>query len=152
MAAGAVITVVGSFLPWVRTGGRRRNSYDLFAIVGRLGFAPDGVAATALRWWPIVPLLAVVAVVSAWWGWPRIGGSVGVLAAAYAGGIGLAVSIATDASRFVRIQAGAPVTAFGGGVLLVGSVAAIVLGGRAAQDAGPSDVSPGPTSSTGRGR
>ena len=78
----------------MRTGSRSRNSYDVFRVVGRLGFAPDGPAATALRWWPVVPLLTVVAVVAVWWGWGRPGGVLGIVAAVYAGVIGAAVAAA----------------------------------------------------------
>ena len=74
MAVGGVVTVVGSLLPWVRTGRRQRNSYDVFALAQRLGFSPDGPAANGLRWWPLVPLLVAAAVVAAWWGWRRPGG------------------------------------------------------------------------------
>ena len=91
MAVGAAIAVVGALLPWIRTGGRSRNSFDLFRIVGDLGFARHGTAATAIRWWPVVPLLAVVAVVGAWWGWARPGGAVGVVAAGYTLAVGIAV-------------------------------------------------------------
>lgn len=127
MAAGALVTVAGSLLPWVRTGSARRNSYDVFALVDRLGFSPDGAAAQGLRWWPLVPLLTAVAVVVAWWGWPRTGGAVGVVGGLYAGGVGLAVSTA-DAVQVVDTQFGAAVTAVGGLVLLLGSLAAIVIG------------------------
>ena len=92
MAAGGVVMIVGSLVPWVRTGGARRNSYDLLSLVDRLGFAPDGPAEAALRWWPLMPLLVAVAVVAAWWGWPRAGGALGVVAAVYGGGVGLAVT------------------------------------------------------------
>jgi len=130
MAAGAVVVIVGSLLPWLRTGGRRRHSYDLFELVERLGFAPSGPVATALRWWPLVPLLAVSAVVAAWWGWPRAGGLVGVIAALYAGAIALAVSLAPT-GRAIDALVGAPVTIVGAVVLLAGAVAAIVAGFRA---------------------
>ena len=109
MAVGGAMVVVGSFLPWVRTGSRDRNSYDVFRVVGRLGFAPDGPAATALRWWPLVPLLTIGAVVAVWWGWVRIGGAVGILAATYAGGVGLAVWGA-PATELVDIGAGPALT------------------------------------------
>jgi hypothetical protein len=128
MAVGAVVMVGGSLLPWVRTGGARRNSYDLLSLVGRLGFAPEGPAEIALRWWPLVPLLAVVAVVATWWGWPRVGGVVGLLAALYGCGVGLTVRLArTD---FVSAEPGAVVTIGGAVVLAAGSIAAIVVGWR----------------------
>ena len=127
MVVGGALTVVGSFLPWVRTGSRSRNSYDVFRVVGRLGFAADGPAATALRWWQPVPLLTVVAVVAVWWGWGRPGGALGVVAATYAGVIGAAVAAAPDAG-LLDVGAGPAVTALGGVVLLSGAVAAVVVG------------------------
>ena len=128
MAAGAVVMVAGSLVPWVRTGGARRNSYDLLSLVDRLGFAPDGPAEAALRWWPLIPLLAAIAVVATWWGWPRAGGAVGVVAAIYGGGVGLAVSRADPA--LVRVEPGPTVTFVGALILAAGSIAAIVVGWR----------------------
>ena len=124
MAVGGVVMVGGSLVPWVRTGGARRNSYELLSLVERLGFAPDGPAEPALRWWPLMPLLAAVAVVHTWWGWPRAGGAVGVVAALYGGGVGLAVSLA-DAD-LVHVEPGPAVTVVGALVLGAGSIAAIV--------------------------
>ena len=126
MTVGATLVVIGTLLPWVRTGGRRRNSYDLLAFVERLGFAPDGAAATALRWWPVVPVLVVLAVVASWWGWPRVGGATGLLAAGYAGTI--AVVVVGRGSTLVRVQSGTAVTIIGAVVLAAGSVAAMANG------------------------
>jgi hypothetical protein len=147
MTLGAVATIVGSVLPWVRSGGVERNSYDLFRLVGRLGFAPDGPAATALRWWPVMPLLAVSAVVAVWWAWPRSGGLLGILAAGYAGSVAVAVLLAPSGG-LVDIGAGPAVSAAGALALLVGSCAVLVLSARptggaaaappAAPPAGPS--------------
>ena len=64
---GAAAVLVGTFLPWWRSGTRARTSYQLLGLVDRLEFAPDGPAATAVRWWPIVPFLLVGAVIAAWW-------------------------------------------------------------------------------------
>jgi hypothetical protein len=133
MAVGAAVMLGGSLMAWVRTGGARRNSYDLLSLIDRLGFAPDGPAEIALRWWPLVPLLAVVAVVATWWGWPRVGGGLGLVAAVYGGGTGLAVNSAR--SDLVRIEPGAVVTIVGAVVLAGGSIVAIVVGWRAADSA-----------------
>lgn len=127
MAIGAVVAVIGSLLPWLRTGGRTRNSYELFRIAERLGFAPDGPVTFAMRCWPLVPLLAISAVVAAWWGWPRAGGALGIVAATYAGGVAAAIAAAPDA-RYIDVMTGAVGTAIGGLVLLAGSVAAIIVG------------------------
>jgi hypothetical protein len=137
MAAGATLVIVGSLMAWVRTGGARRNSYDLFAVIGRLGFAPDGPASAALRWWPLVPLLAVVGVVAAWWGLARVGGSIGIVAAVYAGGVAIAVSAAPTVADVVDLELGAPATAVGGVTLLAGSVACVVIGSRRGSDVEP---------------
>jgi hypothetical protein len=143
MAVGTVVTVGGSLLPWVATGAKRRNSYDLLSLVERLGFAPDGPVDPALRWWPLMPLLAVLALVAAWWGWPRAGGAVGVIAGLYAGAVGVAVTQAP--SGLVDILPGAPVTVGGALVLAAGSIGAVVVGWR---DGLPEDVRPtGPGSS-----
>jgi hypothetical protein len=129
MAIGAALAVVGALLPWIRTGGRSRNSFDLFRLVDDLGFAPRGAAATAIRWWPIVPLLAVVAVVGAWWGWARAGGAVGVVAAGYTLAVAIAILGAPTRGRVVARSLGATVTVVGGAVLLGGSVAVLIVGG-----------------------
>ncbi len=141
MAVGAVVTVVGSLLPWVRTGGRRRNSYDLLSLVDRLGFASDGPAEQALRWWPMLPLLAAGAVVAAWWGWPRAGGAVGVVAALYGGGVGIAVGRA--GSDLVHVETGPAVTIVGALVLAAGSVGAVVIGWSAAHHGEVNPTGPG---------
>jgi len=129
MTAGAVVAVTGSLLPWVRTGEARRNSYDVFALADRLGFATDGAVAQALRWWPLVPLIATIAVVAAWWGRPRTGGAVGLVAGAYAAGVGFAVGTA-DAAGVLDIEPGAGVTAAGGLVLALASAAAVLVSWR----------------------
>ena len=123
MAVGAAVVVIGTLLPWVRTGGRRRNSYDVLELVERLGFAPDGAAATALRWWPVVTVLVVFAVVATWWGWPRLGGATGLVAAGYAGT--MAAVVAFRGSALVRVEVGTAVTIVGAVVLAAGSVAAL---------------------------
>ena len=112
MAAGAALTVAGTLLPWVRTGSRQRNSYDVFALAERLGFSPEGPAAQGLRWWPLVPLSSAAAVVAAWWGFRRSGGVIGVASALYAGGLGLAVATA-EPRALVEVRPGPAVTARG---------------------------------------
>jgi len=128
MAVGAAVVVTGTLLPWVRTGGRRRNSYDVLELVERLGFAPDGAAATALRWWPVVTVLVVLAVVATWWGWPRLGGATGLVAAGYAGT--MAAVVAFRGSAIVRVEVGPTVTIVGAVVLAAGSAAALTNGGN----------------------
>lgn len=126
MAAGAILVVLGSLLPWLRTGARQRNSYDAFAVADRLGFGPGGAAAEGLRWWPLVPLLTAGAVVVAWWGWRRPGGLIGIAAGVYAAAVGAAVATA-DQQSAIDIRPGATVTAVGGAVLALASVATALV-------------------------
>lgn len=120
MTIAGALTVIGTLLPWVRVGTRRRNSYDVFELAGRLGLAPDGPVANGLRWWAFVPLLTAIAVVAVWWGWLRPGAAVGVVAGVYAGGVGAVV--ARTSTRGITLEAGPAVTAAGGLALLAGSV------------------------------
>lgn len=130
MAAGALVTIVGTWLPWVRSGSALRNSYDVFALIDRLGFSSGELVGRGLRLWPLVPLLVIGAAVLAWWGWAGAGAAVGVVGAVYAGGVALAV-ITADAPA-VEIRPGATVTVAGSVVLLLGSIGVVVLAARRA--------------------
>jgi hypothetical protein len=121
LTIGGVVACIGTLQPWVASGTRNRNSYDIAEIVGRLGFAPDGPMGIGLRAWPLVPLMMVVAATAAWWGYHAIGALVGVVAAVYAGGVGTAVSRAPD-EGLLHVLDGPRLTAVGGGLVLVGSL------------------------------
>ncbi len=76
LTAGAVIALIGTFMSWVGSGATDRSSYEVFDLVDRLGFSPDGVVGWALRLWPLVPLALVLSVVAHWvhhpsMRWPR---------------------------------------------------------------------------------
>lgn len=120
--------MVGTFLPWLRSGARDRASYTIFDLVERLGFAPDGVIAWSLRLWPLVPLLLVVVVTTAWsvatghlrWRVPVI---LAAVAATWVGGTSVAVLMAPDIALF-RVGVGPTVT-LAGTVVLAAGVAAL---------------------------
>jgi hypothetical protein len=126
MAVGATIAIAGSIMPWVSTGSRSRHSYDVFELVERLGFSPDGVGATALRWWPTMPFAVIAAVVATWWAAGWLGIVLGLLAGCYAGGVGSAVAAAAPGPG-VDIRFGAIVTAVGGWLLVAGAGVELVL-------------------------
>ena len=71
VTVGAAVVLVGTFLTWLRSGATERSSYDVFDLVDRLGFSEGGLVGWALRLWPLLPLVLVLAVV-AWW-WPSSG-------------------------------------------------------------------------------
>ena len=117
VTVGAAVVLVGTFLPWWRSGTRGRSSYQLFELLERLGFAPDGPAATAVRWWPVVPLLLVVAVLAAWWERWAMAALVATAAAVYAFSFALAIRTAPGTALI-----GTGVTIAGSIVLLVAAV------------------------------
>ena len=123
---GAAVTLVGSFLPWLRSGSRNRTSYELFAIVARLGFSPDGVIGWAIRLWPLVPLLLVLSSIGPWLHvrqrtLRRVGAGIAVFAGTYAAATALAVILAPSAG-LVSIRIGPWVTLVGALALVVTAV------------------------------
>lgn len=124
VTASAVVALVGTFLPWLRSGSRNRSSYTIFDLVERLGFAPDGPVAWSLRLWPLVPLLLAVSVIGAWSARfdararrVAIGFIVGV--ALWIGGTSIAVALAPDVGLF-RIGVGPAVTSTGAAGCAIG--------------------------------
>ncbi len=121
---GSAVALVGTFLPWLRSGARNRSSYTIFELVERLGFAPGGVVAWSLRLWPLVPLLLVAVTVTAWsvvtrhvrW---EVTMGVAVVALVWVGGTAVALVLAPDVGLF-RIGVGPAVTLVGLLVAVVG--------------------------------
>ena len=117
---GAAAALIGTFLPWLRSGSRDRSSYTIFELVDRLGFAPGGVVAWSLRLWPLVPLLLVAIAVAGWavatrrLSWLVVAATVGV-AIVWIGGTAVALVFAPDAGLF-RVGIG-PAVCVGGVVL-----------------------------------
>ncbi len=123
---GGAVTLIGTFLPWLRSGARDRSSYTIFDLVDRLGFSPAGVISWSLRLWPLVPLLVVVVVVAAWWPTMSTRARTAVTAATavvvvWVGATAIAVSFAPDVALF-RIGPGPAVTVFGALTLGVGAL------------------------------
>ena len=117
ITGGGTVAVVGTFLPWLGSGATDRSSYEMFSIVDRLGFSPDGLVGWAIRLWPLVPLLFVVAAIVQW----NVSIRRGVVwlrrlaplaAALYAGGVAAALQFAPEAG-LIRVRYGAWVTVAG---------------------------------------
>ena len=62
----AAVALLGTFLPWLRSGSRRRNSYEIFSLVERLGISQSSLVGWGLRVWPVAPFLLVAAVTLQW--------------------------------------------------------------------------------------
>src|SRR4051794_8768325 len=120
---GALLALVGTFLPWLRSGTRRRNSYEIFSLVERLGISQSSLVGFGVRLWPVVPFLLVLGVSLLWFAprWPApvvVAGTV-----LYAGAVSITVNRASTHS-LVTIENGPVVTICGLAVLMLGTVVA----------------------------
>ena len=81
--AGLVVAVIGTFLPWLRSGNAHRNSYTSFGVLRRLiGF--HGVTEVLIRGWPLLGAVSAAIVVLAVAGLHRTAGGVASATAAWA--------------------------------------------------------------------
>jgi hypothetical protein len=118
---GVVLVVVGSLLPWVRTGRRRRSSYDLIGLADRLGVLPAGAAGVLARAWVLAPLLAGATVAAVALHRRTVAGVLAVVTGLYAVVLGALVwtsPLATEAGVAVSVSGGI-VAGLGGGALIV---------------------------------
>ena len=134
VTVGAAVLLVGTFLTWLRSGATERSSYDVFDLVDRLGFSEGGLVGWALRLWPLVPLLVVLAVIAWWWpsarpAWTATRVALTLVPSLYAGGVAVAVSNAPDVALF-SIGRGPTVTIVGGCVMCVGIGVGLFPSGR----------------------
>jgi hypothetical protein len=136
---GAMVAVVGTFMPWLRSGTRDRNSYEIFSLVDRLGISQSSLVGWGVRLWPIVPFLLVLTV-SLLWIAPRAPAvAVAAITVVFAGGVSIAVYRA-PARSLVAIENG-PVVTFCGLALLTAGVVLSCARNRAIRE--PDGGSPG---------
>ena len=124
--AGALAMIIGTFLPWVRSGTVRRSSYEIFPLVERLGFSPSSVVGWGLRLWPVVPFLVTLAVTLAWFPRRWVTDAAALVAVLYVGAVAAAVESAPSTSM-VSIGFGPDVTLVGA-VLLAGGALLSAVG------------------------
>ena len=127
---GGLVALVGTFLPWLRSGTRGRSSYEIFSLVDRLGISQSSVVGWGLRLWPVVPFLVVLAVTLEWFARKWITTAVVVVAVVYAGVVSAAVSWASSSSSLITIESG-PVVTLVGVVILAGGALVIAILTRA---------------------
>jgi hypothetical protein len=109
---GAAVALLGTFLPWLRSGSRRRNSYEIFSLVDRLGISQSSLVGWGLRLWPVVPFLLALAVTLQWFPRQWLGGIAAIAAAVYVGGVAAAVRTA-PATSLIAVEYGPSVTIAG---------------------------------------
>ena len=131
--SGSVVVVVGTFAPWLTSGGVDRNSYAIAGIVDRLGLAGHGFGAVALNGWPFVgpiAMLGLIAAILRWWrtsAW--IAMAFGVLAGIIGGGV-MAVAGGHAAVGIMLAGAGPTITVIGAALSIVGGSVVLVPGRR----------------------
>ena len=117
-AVGLVGVLLGTFLPWLRSGDVLRNSYASFGVLNRLiGF--HGVSDLAVRAWPLIGLCCagvVVAVVAAS---RRVATVLALVTAGWSAAVASAVLLHHG-------DAGVSVVAVGPAVTLIGDTAVLL--------------------------
>jgi len=139
VTAGGVVVLTGSLMPWLRSGSRDRNSFQLYSVLRHLDAADDLLSRVVLRAWPLLPLALAVTAVLAWAGWRRASAVIALVAASE-------VVIACAAARRSALTSrpGIGVSFVGASLLIVGAVLLLSATARAAR-ARPSALPDGPS-------
>jgi len=117
-AAGLVGVLLGTFLPWLRSGDVLRNSYASFGVLNRLiGF--HGVSDLAVRAWPLIGLCCAGVVVAAVAASRRVATVLAVVTAGWSAPVASAVLLHHG-------DAGVSVVALGPAVTLIGDAAVLL--------------------------
>jgi hypothetical protein len=122
---GGLVALVGTFLPWLRSGTRGRSSYEIFSLVDRLGISQSSVVGWGVRLWPVVPLLLVLAVTLQWFPRKWVGVAAVLVAVLYAGVVSNEVRSASSNS-LITIEIGPLVTLVGVVLLAAGALTVIL--------------------------
>lgn len=119
--AGLLLVAVGTFLPWLRSGGTELQSYQVGGLMDRLAHFDDAFAVAVLRAWPAVPLVSAVCIALFTLGWTR---SAAVATVLLAGPVGTVVALlawvkGNGAIGPVEVIWAGPITTFAGSILAV---------------------------------
>ena len=125
---GLVITVAGTFLPWLYSGSVQRNSYEAADLLRRLLGLDSGVGGALLVAWPAVGPLAALCVAGYVLGLPRVAAVANLGLSAITGAVGVFASVHADSGgSLVGLSWTGPVTVLVGAVLaLLGAFAVLV--------------------------
>jgi hypothetical protein len=128
---GVVLVVVGTFLPWVSSGGQMYRSYAVAGLVDRLDLLDNGLVRVLLGGWPFVGPLCLVPLVLAALRHRRAAGSTAIvigLAVAAGAALVLRYAGALHVPGVVVVVGTGPWTVIAGGLTLAGGgVLALVV-------------------------
>lgn len=121
LVTGTVSMVGGALLPWVATGERQRNSFEIVRAGRALGVLDHGVEKLAGQGWYLVPVVAALALLGLAVGCRRTAAALGAVAAAAAVAMALVVRATSFPARFgIGVTMGAAVLAVIGAALTAG--------------------------------
>lgn len=115
VGVGLGVIVVGTFLPWLKSGRATRNSYASDGAVRRL-LDLNGALDAVLRGWPFVSLLCAVAIGLVLLGAHRLGLGIAALAALGAGAVA-GWALAATGNLLIRPAVTGPAVTLGGAIL-----------------------------------
>lgn len=129
-AVGLVAVVVGTFLPWLRSGTQDRNSYEAGGAVRRL-LGTTGVVDHLLGLWPLVSVACAIAIALFLLGL-RTFGTIVAGVSALAGGAAGVGALATTGSTVAEVTLLGPLVTLLGATLvalavLLRALSAVVL-------------------------
>jgi hypothetical protein len=124
--AGLVCVVVGTFLPWLYSGSRSRNSYATDGAIRRV-LGVGGLGGAALSAWPFVGLACGAAIAALLVGLRRTAAVIGVLAAVGAAAGAIAM-LAADGNGFIRPANVGPIVTLVGALAVPAAVTIQVFG------------------------
>ena len=120
LCAGPAVLVIGTFLPWLRSGRTSRNSYATDGAVRRL-LDVDGLTAAALRMWPFVSLLCAAAIALVLLGRVAAGAALAAVAALAAGPLA-SWALGAGSRGLLHAATTGPAVTLAGAILTLGGV------------------------------
>jgi hypothetical protein len=135
-SSGLVILVIGTFLPWFRSGTVQRHSYQAVGLADRLALFHNAFLSAALHVWIAVPVLSAVSIGLFTLGFARTGATFTAVLAISVGTIALLIAVHTGGpDDLVGLTPAGPVTTLAGaGIALAGALGTFVVGtGRSQQ-------------------
>jgi len=126
--AGLVAVVLGSFLPWFRSGGVLRDSYETAALAGHFTLGAGTFVEVALRSWIAVPLLSAGCVVAYALRLFRTAATFTAVLAIFVGTVALVTAVqGSEAQGYIGVATGGPWTSSAGAITaLIGAIGTAV--------------------------
>lgn len=129
---GLAAVAVGGFLPWVRSGGVTRSSFEAAGVLDRLGPRDVPALDVALAGWIAIPLVCVICLGLFVIGLTRTAAAFGLIVSLLAGTVGAAMYVlAPSGSGAVGVATTGPLTTCLGGVVALGGCLGALFGRRA---------------------